>query len=106
MHRALPGEVAVREGGCIQSSSPPAVWGQQGRHSRGQVASRPRICSLGGPSRHLEPTWLLEALTVWAPSPALPPFPQSPGMTHREVPKVRTTAGFSSEPWNTPSLDT
>lgn len=89
-----------------RAAAPQLCGASRGGTAGIQVASRPRICSLGGPSRRLEPTWLLEALTVWAPSPALPPFPQSPGMTHREVPKVRTTAGFSSEPWNTPSLDT
>lgn len=61
-----------------------------------QVASRPPLCSLGGRGKRLEPTWLSEALTVRAPSPSLPPCPQGPGVTHREVPKVRTTAGFSS----------
>ena len=73
MHRARPREVGIPEGGCIRSSRPPAVRGQQGRPSRDPGGKQAQICSLGGPGRRLEPTWLSEALTIWAPSPSLPP---------------------------------
>lgn len=76
--RGLPRKAAIHKSTPNQSSCPPAGRGQLGRHHWGPGGGQTQLHSLGGPGRHLKPSWLLRH-SAWVPSPSQPipaPLPQ------------------------------
>lgn len=91
--QALPGEVAIH-GRLHPEQPPPAVGGPVGE----KLGPRWRADPTLQPGRPWQASGVLLALRgthILGSQPSPAPFPQGPGVTHREVPKVRATAGFS-----------